>query len=391
MSTQPKQIVVIGGGYVGIQFAQELAKFLPASAASITVIEKNEFTYHCVGVPRALVDPTFVKKLFIPVANALPASHSKVIRGIADAIEGNEVRVRKIGDNNVVDETTSNVPFDYLILATGSSYVSPIKVPSGSYTRENVENAIVDTANHIKAASSVLIIGGGPVGVEIAGEIAVAFPDKTVTILDAHDKLIGNSALTDKFRNNLTARLNALKVKLVLGERLPTREIAHGFEKKTVQTDKGTSIESDVQLVAAGSTPNASLIQKLDPTLLTEHGAVKVTAGLQLDDPRFSTIFAIGDVNNHATPKLAYTGALQAKHLAKQLATVIKAGSGAVAPYVTGAVEGMIVPLGPTGGVGQLPLFGGVVVGNFVVRLAKAKDYFAAQFWGLWHAVLPTA
>ncbi|KAF0753834.1 hypothetical protein AaE_005567, partial [Aphanomyces astaci] len=194
MSTQPKQIVVIGGGYVGIQFAQELAKFLPASAASITVIEKNEFTYHCVGVPRALVDPTFVKKLFIPVANALPASHSKVIRGIADAIEGNEVRVRKIGDNNVVDETTSNVPFDYLILATGSSYVSPIKVPSGSYTRENVENAIVDTANHIKAASSVLIIGGGPVGVEIAGEIAVAFPDKTVTILDAHDKLIGNSA-----------------------------------------------------------------------------------------------------------------------------------------------------------------------------------------------------
>ncbi|ETV90382.1 hypothetical protein H310_14833 [Aphanomyces invadans] len=387
----PKQVVVVGGGYVGIHFTQALAKLLPASAVEITVIEKNEFTYHCIGVPRAFVDPSYVRKLFIPLDKALPASHTKIIRGLADSIDGNEVRVRKIVDN-VVDEATTNIPFDYLILATGSSYTSPIKVPTTLYTRENIESAIVDTANHIKAASSVLIVGGGAVGVEVAGEIATAYPNKTVTIVDGNDKLISSSALTDKFQATLKARLSELNIKLVLGERLPSREAAHGFEKKTIQTDKGTIIEADVQIVAAGSSPNSSLIQSLDPSLLTAHGAVKVTASLQLDDPRYSTIFAIGDINNHPTPKLAYNGKLQATHLVKELAALIKrGGSGEVAPYVTGSVEGIFIPLGPAGGVGQLPLFGGVVVGNFAVRLLKAKDYFASQFWSAWNAVLPAA
>ncbi|KAF0699349.1 Aste57867_10065 [Aphanomyces stellatus] len=385
---QQKQIVVIGGGYIGIQFAQELAKLVPASHAAITVIEKNEFTYHAMGVPRAFVDPSYVPKLFIPLAHALPASHSKVIRGMAESIEANHVLVRPIVDNQLQERTTS-VPFDYLILATGSTYASPIKVAAGAYTREGIERAVVETAARIKAASSVLIVGGGPVGIEVAGEIAAAYPDKKVTILDAHAKLVSNSGLNDKFRATLGTRLTQLGVKLVLGERLSDRVTEHGFDPKTVVTDRGTQIASDVQLVCAGMTPNTAWIRKFDASLLDDHHAVRVTPALQVDDPRFANMFAIGDVNNHPTPKLAYTGAIQAKHMARQLAKLIKKGSGNIAPFVVSGGDAMLVPLGPNGGVAQLPLFGGIVAGDMIVRAAKAKDYFAGKMWGTWHASLP--
>ncbi|KAH9087795.1 hypothetical protein LEN26_019819 [Aphanomyces euteiches] len=385
--SSPKQIVVIGGGYVGIQFAQKLAKQLPASLASITVIEKNEYTFHAIGIPRAYVDPSYVKKLFIPLNQALAASHTKLIRGLADTINDKEVLVRKIVDNQP-EEAVTTIPYDYLIIATGSSYTSPVKVSKTTFSVKNAEDVIVNTANGIKAASSVLIIGGGPVGIEVAGEIASAYPDKSVTILEVNDTLVSNAGVSEKFRTNLTKKLTALKVKIVLGEKLPERITANGFDKKTLTTDKGTVLESDAQLVCAGMQPNSDLVRKLDPSLVNERGAVKVKADLHLDDKRFPNVFAIGDVNDHPTPKLAYTGDIQGAHLAKQLAAVIKKGKGAIDPFAMKGPDGLFLPLGPKGGIAQLPVFGGVVAGDTFVRSMKSKDYFAGKMWSTWHAKL---
>ncbi|KAF0699350.1 Aste57867_10066 [Aphanomyces stellatus] len=387
--SSPKQIVIVGGGYVGIQFAQDLAKLVPASLVSITVIEKNEFSFHVIGLPRAFVDPSYVPKLFLPLAHALPASHTKLIRAVADSIAGNEVRVRKIGDNHRPDEATTPIPFDYLVLATGSRSTLPFKVSNHAYTRENVENAVVELAAAVKAAASVLIVGAGPVGLEVAGEIASAYPDKTITIVDANPKLVAHAGLTDKFRASLAAKLAALQIRVVLGERIVARLTGHGFERQTVATDKGTQLESDVQLLCVGMTPNVDLIKALDPALVDDVRGIKVTTAMQLDDPRFTNIFAIGDVSNHPTSKLAFTGALQGKHLAKQLAKLIKKGDGQVDPFLATGPGAMILPLGPSGGVAQLPFFGGVVAGDMVVRAAKAKDYFAGKFWATWHAQIP--
>ncbi|CAK4081677.1 unnamed protein product [Aphanomyces euteiches] len=385
--SSPNQIVIIGGGYVGIQFAQELAKQLPASQAKITVIEKNEFTFHAIGVPRAYVDPSYVSKLFIPLNNALPASHSTLVCGIADTIEQRQVLVRRIVDNRVDDNVTA-IPYDYLILAMGSSYTSPTKVPAETFSRRNAENGFVDTANRIKAATSVLIIGGGPVGIEVAGEIASAYPQKKVTILEKNNSLVSNAGVSEKFRTKLMKKLEALKVEVVLGQSLPTRVVENGFERKALTTNRGTMIESDIQLVCAGMQPNSGLVQKLDPSLVNNFGAVKVTANMQLNDRRFPNVYAIGDVSDHPTPKLAYTGNLQGLHLAKQLATIIKKGKGTVAPFAVSGPDGMFIPLGPNGGVGQLPIFGGVVAGDMMVRSIKGKDYFASKQWATWNAQL---
>jgi len=46
----------------------------------------------------------------------------------------------------------------------------------------------------ISSAKSILIVGGGPVGVEMVGEIAAQHPGKKITLVHAGDTLLNNSA-----------------------------------------------------------------------------------------------------------------------------------------------------------------------------------------------------
>ncbi|KAH9070615.1 hypothetical protein Ae201684P_002972 [Aphanomyces euteiches] len=162
-------------------------------------------------------------QLFIPLKPALPYPHAKIVRGIAEEIQDKHVVVRQTV-NDQAEATTTNLPFDYLVLATGSSYTSPIK-------------ALEDTANNIRAASSVLVVGGGPVGVEVAAEIACAYSSKRVTILEGNPRLVHNSRLKDSFRQQLSNKLAQLDAKVMLGERLPERLTAHNFSATTLVTD----------------------------------------------------------------------------------------------------------------------------------------------------------
>src|SRR4051812_38258350 len=50
--------------------------------------------------------------------------------------------------------------------------------------------ALADAALHIEKAKRIVVIGGGPVGVELTGEIAQKYPDKVITLVHAHDRLM---------------------------------------------------------------------------------------------------------------------------------------------------------------------------------------------------------
>ncbi|KAG9403665.1 Apoptosis-inducing factor 2 [Aphanomyces cochlioides] len=333
-----------------------------------------------------MVDPSYVKNLFVPLTHALPYPHAKIIRGMADRIETDHLVVRSIVHDQV--DSTVHVPFDYLVLATGSSYVSPIKVPNDQYTRETVEKAITDTANHIRAASSVLIIGGGPVGVEAAAEIAHTYPSKRVTILEANRQLLHNCRLKDGFRDQLDEKLAKLNVHVIRGERLPERLKTHSFSSTTVVTDKGTEIQSDVQLVCAGLTPNADLVRRLDPALLSpSNQAIRVTPGCQLIG--FNNVFVIGDANDHPTPKTSYMGRMQGQHVATQVAKLLENPEASVEPFVVdeSSPDMMVIPLGREGGVGQLPFPGGLLESP-QVREIKSRDYFSSKFLTVWNTTL---
>jgi NADH dehydrogenase FAD-containing subunit len=69
----------------------------------------------------------------------------------------------------------------------------------------------------VKAADSILIIGGGPVGVELAGEIVVDFPTKKVTLIQSGDRLI--DFLGPKASEKTLKWLQSRNVEVILNDR----------------------------------------------------------------------------------------------------------------------------------------------------------------------------
>lgn len=74
---------------------------------------------------------------------------------------------------------------------------------------------------HFQVAKSnkIVVIGGGPVGVELVGELASDFPDKKVTLMHNREQIL-DDRLSRKFVKKIQDGMKALKVDTVLGERV---------------------------------------------------------------------------------------------------------------------------------------------------------------------------
>ncbi|KAE8901549.1 hypothetical protein PF005_g10391 [Phytophthora fragariae] len=201
------------------------------------------------------------------------------------------------------------------------------------------------------------------------------------SIVEGKNKLVAGDDVRDKFRTKLSTYLKRLGVKVVLGERLTERLASNSFEKRT---DKGTEIESDVQLLCGGFSPTTELIQKLDASLVTREGFIKVNNKLQLDSAQYANIYALGDASNSPAPKRMFYAGLQGKHLGAELALVArKAQSNVSKPFPKVEVVGTVLPLGPNGGVSQLPVMGGVVEILFsahsAIAMLSVEQIYAEQ------------
>ncbi|KAI9994984.1 hypothetical protein PInf_011869 [Phytophthora infestans] len=312
--------------------------------------------------------------MFIPYDNAIPkhaAKFVRIVRGVATHISAdtNEVSYHAIGSNDKESEATSKLKFDYLVLATGSSYSVPIKPDSRDHARSATELKLQEVRGHIEKAERILVVGGGAVGCEVAAEVMAKYPNKSVTIVDANKQLIAGNNLRDKSTHRLTGNC---------------------FETRTLRTDKGTEITSDIQLLCGGFSPVSTLVQEMNLSLVTDRGFVKVNDKLQLEDTKYAHVFALGDMCNHPTPKMAIWAGEQASFLAGELTAVIREKqTGFINPFAGVAVEAMILPLGPSGGVSQLPMFGGIVLRDWFTRLIKSRDYLAGRIWASIGASVP--
>lgn len=96
-------VTVIGGGYAGITVAKPLD-----DVADVTLVEPRDTFVHNVAVLRAVTDPVWVERLFIPYEGLLARGrirHDRAARMFGSAVElGSGDRVRS----------------DFVMLATGS-------------------------------------------------------------------------------------------------------------------------------------------------------------------------------------------------------------------------------------------------------------------------------
>lgn len=65
----------------------------------------------------------------------------------------------------------------------------------------------------------IVVIGGGPVGLELAGELATDYPNKKITVIHNREQIL-DDRMASKFVKKISDGLRALKIETVLGERV---------------------------------------------------------------------------------------------------------------------------------------------------------------------------
>mmetsp|Transcript_4635 Transcript_4635/g.8893 ORF Transcript_4635/g.8893 Transcript_4635/m.8893 type:complete len:284 (-) Transcript_4635:1206-2057(-) len=279
-------IVVVGGGPSGLAFAQTAAAKLcttehhqkngkaGSSQVEITLLEKRDYYFHSIGSLRALVDENFIKKLFFPYDNALsgyPGARIVTQAHVLSVDYATKVVQYKKGSDFV------SLPYDYLVLATGSSYTDPIKPnPQPSTTeqprqndesRNAIEQSLLETNKKIQASNRILVVGGGAVGIELAGELKSYYPEKKIMLLSSSPELLSNQNVP-KMRRPVREALEKLGVELYLGQRIrkdmlpSTAYQQHQFGTASFETDHGLVIESDARLFCVGMSPTVDLVIK---------------------------------------------------------------------------------------------------------------------------------
>ncbi len=231
----------------------------------------------------------------------------------ARAIPGLEVvfgRARLCGSREALIEAGGEqrrVHFNQVILATGSA---PNRLPipgadlPGVFTSEGlIEIGFVP--------DTLVLIGGGPIGIEMAQIFAVL--GSRVTVLEAASRILGpvDAVLAER----LSQKLMADGVTLVTDVRIDA--IVGGDRHHSVryrEAETAREAEAEVVAIVAGRHPNVDGLGLENTAVRHDRHGVKVNAELETDEPG---VFATGDLIGH--PMFAHWATAQALAVAGHL------------------------------------------------------------------------
>jgi NADH dehydrogenase FAD-containing subunit len=258
------------------------------------------------------------------------------------------------------------IPFDYLVIATGSSYAFPGKIAETQGSKAiGLYNNLQEK---IQQAQKILIVGGGPVGVELAGEIATDFPEKDITLVHSQPTLLQPKVFQDKMYTRLKEKLEKFNIKIILNDTIEfpknkdTQQVNYIEGTKTYVTEKNKrNIVADLTFVCTGARVNNKSILNgpLKTKINYQTGRLIVNNYLQVDG--FENIFAIGDISDKEE-KFVHLALDQAGYVAK-LIPLIEKKKPYPKEYEIHLYPAMFLSLGRNGGIGQLPTKGGTIVG----------------------------
>lgn len=349
-----KKIVIVGGGYVGFEVAQGLENY-----ADVTLIEQREAFVQPPAAIRALVEPSLLTQIILPYDKLL--SQGKVLKARVDSIHQNHV--------TLADGT--DVAADYIVVATGSTYAAPFK-PSGE-TVEGFVKASTNTSQLLADATSVAIVGAGAVGIELAGEIATAQPDKKITLISSDKQLF--PAYNVKFGRALLTKLKAKGVIVILGQRVENLQQTNAPYAGTVTLTNGTEIEADLVFPVVGSKARSELISGLPGVKAGTLGRVKTDSWMRPSD--YPNLFIAGDIADVGDGMTIVATARQNPWMVKTLKAIIagKAIEG-LKPYTPWKKAPILVPLGSK--TGNSWIF--MTLGNLVTSAMKGKELFIPKY-----------
>lgn len=335
-----KKIVIVGGGFGGLNAARALAKKKRVSAILIDQRNHHLFQPLLYQVATAGLNAADIA---VPIRSQF--SHDANIE-----VHWGEVTKVELGPRRILLKDGTSLDFDFLILSCGAQhsyfahpeweeFAPGLKtLEQATEIRRRLLSAFENAENEMdpekqKNWLNFVVVGGGPTGVELAGAIA----DISRTVLVHDFKRIDPSTakvvlveagprLLASFDEGLSRRtltdLQALGVEVNLSSRV---ENIDGSGVKIGDR----FIPSKCVFWGAGVQATKLLI---DPPPATDRaGRVCVNADLSLEG--FANVFVIGDMaavpmgNGRFVPGLAPAAIQEGKHAAKMILATIEGGS----------------------------------------------------------------
>jgi NADH:ubiquinone reductase (H+-translocating) len=333
------KIVVVGSGFGGVKAALELSNKKDIFVTLVSQIPN--FEYHAAlyrsGTGRSPLE------VVLPLRSIFSRSNNITI--VQDKIVGIDVKKSRI-----VSETGNSYDYDKVIFALGNvvNYFGMQDMEKATHTLDTISNTIalrheLTSLFKSKRSAEVSIIGAGPAGVELAGELqhyaqlVAARYKKPVcsvgaTIIEGSDRVL--PTLDPKASKRAMARLQKLGVQLKLGTQV------NSCLPGKVCISSG-DIQADIIVWTAGSKAVGFYSEHKDVFQL-EAGRVAVDQYLRAVG--HENLYVIGD--NAATP---YSGMAQtALHDASFVAKNLLAEQAGRKPQWYRAIRPIYaVPIGP--------------------------------------------
>ena len=400
-----KKIVILGGSYGGVSTAHYLLKHvipsLPDGASyHVAIVSSSTHAMCRPACPRALIsDDMFDQaKLFI----SIPKAFEQYAEGSFRFIHGTATKFDHI--NRTVSITLATgaveiIDFYALVIATGASTPSPLLGLNRDEEVLRTNWSAFRTA--LPTAKSIVIAGGGPAGIETAGELGeflngragwftsrLAKPRVSITVVTASSKIL--PALRPALAKKAEEYLAKVAVTVVKNARVKTVEpdgagTDNVTSKAKLILEDGKTLHADLYIPATGTTPNTGFVDK---SLLTADGRLNTNASSFRVDKGGPRVYAVGDVASSARPAIHLilnAIPILCANIKRDLllaSGIEKSSAGEDRMFKEDTRETQLVPIGKSKGVGAAM---GYSLPSFLVWLIKGRDYWLWTTGNLWN------
>lgn len=331
-----KKIIVIGGGFAGLQFIRNLK---PGVFEVMLIDRLNHHQF---------------QPLFYQVATSQiePTSISFPLRKIFQDRKDVTVRMAEVhsvdSKNRSIATTAGNFSYDELVIASGgkTNYYGNSELErhtlslKTTYEAIRIRNVILENFENILNANekadeglfNIVVVGGGPTGVELSGAFAEIkrdilpkdFPGIDFSRLKIHLLEGGDHTLHTM---SPLAKKSSEKYLKELGVQLRTGVFVRNYDGTILHLSNGEILESKNVIWTAGITGN--MIMGLPQEVATSAMRIRVDRTSRVQG--YENIYAIGDIAYMETPKypkghpqVANVAINQGKNLARNFTRMVK-------------------------------------------------------------------
>lgn len=340
-------VVIVGANFSGLAALRKLAT--KPRLCRIIIIDQRDYFEYTPGILRLFCQPkhfdNVTKILVADRGDSFCNSHEfiqgKVVGLVSDESPGSNttttthqkvltyqaVKRDQMGATYLAS-TETTISYDYLILATGATYPSPIWPMTHELSLEGRRKGWIQIHKNLGDAHQIIILGAGAVGVELAAEIAYHYgKKKKVILVDAQNSIL--PLFPEAVMKHAYEWLQKRGVDILLGRKLVSWDTNRCiFQDETV-------LQADLVLNCFGGRANSKFMAPGSKAthgkhlnfLLTKSQNIVVSTTLQVQSGTIDdgSIFACGDVASPPTgnEKQAFQAECQAEVAAHNILALL--------------------------------------------------------------------